>query len=210
MKRLALLSILVALAAAGATAAAPPSLLHPATLKAKAPAVYSVAFKTTKGTFVITVHRAWAPHGADRFYNLALAHFYDGVSLFRVVPGFVVQFGIGTTSAIAKAWQRSSIPDDPVKTSNAKGTVTYADAGPKTRTTQVFVNLANNKFLDSQGFAPFGVVSSGMNVIAKLYSGYKDKPTADEFQMIEHGNAFTQKQFPRLDHIVTARLVASH
>ena len=210
MKLLALFTVCVACAAAASAAAAPPPLLHPAAFKAKAPAVYSVSFRTTKGTFVITVHRAWAPHGADRFYNLARAHFYDGVSLFRVVPGFVVQFGIGTTTAIAKAWQHAPIADDPVTKSNAKGTVTYADAGPKTRTTQVFVNLATNNFLDSQGFAPFGVVSSGMNVIAKLYAGYKDKPTADQFQMIEQGNAFVQKHFPRLDHIETATLVASH
>jgi peptidyl-prolyl cis-trans isomerase A (cyclophilin A) len=211
VKRLALLSILVALAAAGiAAAAAPPSLLHPATLKAKAPAVYAVSFATTKGTFVITVHRAWAPRGADRFYNLVRAHFFDDVSFFRVVPGFVVQFGISGSPAISKAWQTASIPDDPVKTSNVKGTITYADAGPNTRTTQVFINLANNKSLDTEGFAPFGVVTRGMSVVAKLYGGYDDSPTNDQQQIELQGNAFLKKHFPRLDHIETARLVASH
>jgi peptidyl-prolyl cis-trans isomerase A (cyclophilin A) len=211
VKRLALLSILVALAAAGvAAAAAPPSLLHPATLKAKAPATYAVSFATTKGTFVITVHRAWAPRGADRFYNLVRAHFFDGVSFFRVDKGFVAQFGISGTPAVSKAWRTASIPDDPVKTSNAKGTITFADAGPNTRTTQVFINLAANNSLDTEGFAPFGVVTSGMNVVGKLYGGYGDRASADQQQITLQGNAFLKKHFPRLDHVETAKLVASH
>jgi peptidyl-prolyl cis-trans isomerase A (cyclophilin A) len=204
-----LLSACAALAAAGvAGASPPPSLLHPSTLKAKAPAVYSVSFATTEGTFVVTVHRAWAPRGADRFYNLVRARFFDGVRFFRVVKGFVVQFGISPTPAVATAWQGATIPDDPVKASNVKGTITFADAGPGTRTTQVFVNLGDNASLDSQGFAPFGKVSSGMSVVEKLYGGYGDQPTGDQQQITQQGDAFLKKHFPRLDRIETAKLVA--
>jgi peptidyl-prolyl cis-trans isomerase A (cyclophilin A) len=188
VRRVLLLSACAALAATGVATASPPSLLHPATLTAKAPAVYSVAFATTQGTFAVTVHRAWAPRGADRFYNLVRAHFFDGVRFFRVVKGFVVQFGISPTPAVAAAWQGAAIPDDPVKRSNAKGTITFADAGPNTRTTQVFINLANNTSLDSQGFAPFGKVSSGMSVVERLYAGYGDRPSADQQQITQQGD----------------------
>jgi peptidyl-prolyl cis-trans isomerase A (cyclophilin A) len=188
---------------------APPSLLHPASLTAKAPETYSVAFTTTKGKFVVTVHRAWAPRGADRFYNLVRARFFDGVTFFRVVKGFVVQFGISPTPAVSAAWQNAVIKDDPVKTSNAIGTITYADAGPNTRTTQVFINLGNNASLDGQGFAPFGKVTSGMSVVDKLYGGYGDQPTGDQQQITQQGNAFLKKHFPKLDGIVTARLVSA-
>jgi peptidyl-prolyl cis-trans isomerase A (cyclophilin A) len=208
MLRLALVTVAAVLAAAATAAAAPPpSLLHPASLTAKAPAVYAVAFTTTKGKFVVTVHRAWAPRGADRFYNLVQAKFFDGVTFFRVVKGFVVQFGISPTPAVSAAWQTAVIQDDPVKTSNAVGTITYADAGPNTRTTQVFINLGNNASLDGQGFAPFGKVTSGMSVVDKLYGGYGDQPTGDQQQISQQGNAFLKKHFPKLDSIVTARLV---
>ncbi len=209
MRRVLLLSACAALAAAGVATASPPSLLHPATLTAKAPAVYSVAFATTKGTFTVTVHRAWAPRGADRFYNLVRAHFFDGVRFFRVVKGFVVQFGISPTPAVAAAWQAAAIRDDPVKTSNSKGTIMFADAGPNTRTTQVFINLADNSStLDSQGFAPFGKVSSGMSVVEKLYGGYGGRPSADQQQITQQGDSFLKRHFPRLDRIETARVVA--
>jgi len=208
VRRALLLSACAALAAAAAAVASPPSLLHPSTLKAKAPAVYSVSFATTKGTFVVTVHRAWAPLGADRFYNLVRARFFDGVRFFRVVKGFVVQFGISPTPAVAAAWQGAAIPDDPVKTSNVKGTITFADAGPNTRTTQVFVNLGDNASLDTQGFAPFGKVSSGMSVVDKLYGGYGEQPSGDQQQIAQQGDAFLKKHFPRLDRIETAKLVA--
>jgi peptidyl-prolyl cis-trans isomerase A (cyclophilin A) len=210
VKRLTLLAICAACAAAGTAAAAPPSLLHPATLKAKAPATYAVRFKTTKGTFVVTVHRALAPRGADRFYNLVRAHFFDGVSFFRVDKGFVVQFGISGTPAVSAAWQSATIRDDPVKTTNAKGTITFADAGPNTRSTQVFINLAANPSLDTEGFAPFGAVTSGMNVVGKLYGGYGEAPSSDQQQITQQGNAFLKKHFPRLDYVETATLVASH
>jgi peptidyl-prolyl cis-trans isomerase A (cyclophilin A) len=204
--RLALVTVCAA-AVAGVTAAAPPQLLHPASLHAKAPAVYRVSFKTTKGTFVVTVHRAWAPRGADRFYNLVRVHFFDGVTFFRVVKGFVVQFGISPDPAVSSAWQNATIKDDPVKASNTPGTITYADAGPNTRSTQVFVNLGNNAAsLDGQGFSPFGRVTSGMRVVDRLYGGYGDQPTHDQQQISSQGNAFLRKHFPKLDSIVTARL----
>ena len=211
MLRLSLAALVAALGvAATAGAAPPPSLLHPASLTAKAPNVYAVSFRTTKGTFVVTVHRAWAPRGADRFYNLVRAKFFDGVTFFRVVPGFVVQFGISPTPAVSAAWMNATIPDDPVKHSNVPGTITFADAGPNTRTTQVFVNLGDNGAnLDGQGFAPFGAVTKGMSVVGKLYGGYGERPTGDQQQISEQGNAFLKKHFPKLDSIVTARLVSA-
>jgi peptidyl-prolyl cis-trans isomerase A (cyclophilin A) len=203
--RLALVALCAAVLTGGAAAASPPQLLHPASLHAKAPAVYHVTFKTTRGTFVVTVHRAWAPRGADRFYNLVRAHFFDGVVFFRVVKGFVVQFGISPDPAVSRAWQTANIKDDPVKTSNTPGTITFADAGPNTRTTQVFVNLGNNgSSLDGQGFSPFGRVTSGMSVVNRLYGGYGEQP--DQQQISTQGNAYLRKHFPKLDHIVTARL----
>ena len=188
----------------------PPALLKPAALHAKAPAKYEVAFKTTKGTFVLTVHRAWAPLGADRFYNLVQARFFDGDEFFRVVKGFVVQFGISGFPAVSSAWQNANIKDDPVKASNTTGTITFADAGPNTRTTQVFVNLTNNASLDSQGFAPFGKVTKGMAVVNKLYGGYGEAVTNLQGTIASQGTAFLKKRFPKLDAVLTARVVRAH
>jgi peptidyl-prolyl cis-trans isomerase A (cyclophilin A) len=199
---------LATLAASAAASAPPAALLKPATLTVKAPAAYTVEFTTTRGRFDVTVQRSWAPRGADRFYNLVRARFFDGVEFFRVVPGFVVQFGISGYPAVSTAWQLARIPDDQVKTSNVRGTITFADAGPNTRTTQVFMNLNDNTSLDSQGFAPFGKVTKGMNVVDKLYSGYGDGPTNTQQQIAAHGNAFLKKQFPNLDAVLTARLVS--
>ena len=194
--------------AVGVTAAAPPAaLLKPATLTAKAPATYEVAFTTTKGTFDVTVQRSLAPRGADRFYNLVKAHFYDGVKFFRVVPGFMVQFGISGSPAVSSAWQPAAIPDDPVKTSNIRGAITFADAGVDTRTTQVFINLVDNAYLDSQGFAPFGKVTKGMNVVDKLYGGYGEDPSNAQSEIQSEGNAFLNAQYPKLDGVITARVV---
>ena len=191
------------------TAAAPPAaLLKPATLTAKAPATYTVVFTTTKGSFDVTVERSLAPRGADRFYNLVRAHFFDGVRFFRVVPGFVVQFGISGYPAVSSAWQPATIRDDPVKTSNVRGSIVFADAGVDTRTTQVFINLADNSSsLDSLGFAPFGKVTKGMNVVAKLYGGYGEAPSDAQGQIQSQGNAFLKSQFPKLDGVITARVV---
>lgn len=184
------------------------SLLHPLALTAKAPAEYDVKFVTTKGDFVIHVTRAWAPLGADRFYNLVTHHFYDGCAFFRVVPKFVVQFGLTGDPAINKAWQNANIKDDPTTQSNKPGTITFATAGPNTRTTQVFINFGDNSFLDSKGFAPFGQVSSGMDVVLNLYSGYADQPTSHQEEITTQGKAYLNKAFPNLDSIKTATVVS--
>jgi peptidyl-prolyl cis-trans isomerase A (cyclophilin A) len=184
------------------------TLLHPAALTAKAPAEYDVKFVTTKGEFVIHVTRAWAPLGADRFYNLVTHHFYDGCAFFRVVPKFVVQFGLTGDPAINKAWENANIKDDPSTQSNRPGTITFATAGPNTRTTQVFINFGNNSFLDAKGFAPFGEVTSGMDVVLNIYSGYADQPTNHQGEITEQGKAYLDKNFPNLDNIKTATVVS--
>jgi peptidyl-prolyl cis-trans isomerase A (cyclophilin A) len=185
-----------------------PALLHPASLTAKAPEVYEVTFSTTKGDFVVKVTRAWAPLGADRFYNLVRHHFYDNMALFRVVPDFVVQFGLGPSPAVNKAWENAKIKDDPVQQSNAVGTITFATAGPNTRTTQVFINLGNNGALDNQGFAPFGQVSSGMDVVKNFYNGYGDRTTNDQGNITTGGKAYLEKNYPKLDVIKTATITS--
>jgi len=185
---------------------APDALLRPATLKAKPPQLFTVVFKTTKGQFVVDVHRTWAPLAAQRFYNLVKAHFFDGVEFFRVVPKFVVQFGISPYPQVSKAWQNATIPDDPVTVHNTRGAVTFASAGPNTRTTQVFINLGDNSNLDQTGFAPFAAVVSGMDVVDKLYSGYADTPSSKQGEMQTQGNAWLQKNYPKLDSIKTARV----
>jgi peptidyl-prolyl cis-trans isomerase A (cyclophilin A) len=185
-----------------------PALLKPASLTAKAPETYEVKFVTTKGDFVVTVTRAWAPLGADRFYNLAKHHFFDNASFFRVLSGFVVQFGISADPKVSKVWEDAKIKDDPVTQSNKTGYLTFATAGPNTRTTQLFINLNDNKNLDSMGFAPFGQVTAGMDVVQKLYSGYGEGapngsgPSQDLIQ--SQGKAYLDAKFPNLDSIKTA------
>lgn len=198
---------LVAAACGGGSPSPPKVLLDPSKLDAKAPQLYDVKFVTTAGDFVVSVHRTWAPIGADRFYNLVKNRFYDGNRIFRVVPGFVVQFGISPFPEVSKAWQDARIDDDTITVNNTRGAVTFASAGPGTRTTQVFVNLGNNQNLDVDTFAPFAAVTDGMNVIEQLYSGYGDRPTRDQAQMFEQGDAYFDKQYPKLDEIKTARIV---
>ncbi len=207
MKRTLLAAAVAAAILAGAAAASGPSLLHPASLHAKAPAVFRVRFTTTKGPFVVTVHRKWAPRGADRFYNLVHAGFYNGQRLFRVIPGFVVQWGISGTPKIAEAWQQATIRDDPVRHSNKRGTIVFADAGPNTRTTQIFVNLGSNSELDKDGFAPFGTVTSGFATLQRLYHGYGELPSNAQAQITQQGEAFLEKHFPKLDRILKTRLL---
>jgi peptidyl-prolyl cis-trans isomerase A (cyclophilin A) len=184
------------------------SLLNPASLHATAPAVYHVRLHTTKGDFSIEVVRAWAPIGADRFYNLVEHHFYDDASLFRVHPGFVVQFGIPADPRVGKVWVNANIKDDPVKESNTLGYVSYAQTPqPNSRNTQIFINLRDNSFLDSQRFAPFGKVTTGMSVVESFYGGYGDQTLNSADQITNQGNAFVEKNFPKLDKILTARVV---
>ena len=181
-----------------------------ASLNEKAPATYKVKFDTSKGAFVVEVHRDWAPNGADRFYNLVKNGFYNDARFFRVISGFMVQFGINGNPKISAVWRDANIKDDPVKASNKRGYITFATAGPDTRTTQVFINFGNNAGLDDQGFAPFGQVISGMDVVNSLYSGYGEGapqghgPNQGVVQSM--GNAYLDKAFPKLDYIKTATI----
>lgn len=185
-----------------------PSLLHPARLKEKAPEKYQVRFDTTRGAFTVTVTRAWAPLGADRFYNLVKHHFYDNAAFFRVVPGFVVQFGISSYPRVSAAWKHTEIKDDPVTQSNKRGYLTFATAGADTRTTQVFINLKDNQRLDASGFTPFAVVDGqGMNVVDMLYDVYGDAGGPDQTQIEKQGERYMKKGWPKLDYIKTATLV---
>jgi len=194
-------------APAAAKPAFDPALLEPATLKAKAPAEFEVKFVTTAGEFTMKVTRAWAPNGADRFYNLIQHHFYDGASFFRVLPGFMAQFGMSAYPQVSAAWQQANIKDDPVKSSNKPGTVTFAMAGPNTRTTQIFINLGDNARLDGMGFSAVDEVTSGMDVIKSCYSGYADAPTSHQGEITNEGKAYLDKNFPKLDYILKATVL---
>ena len=177
----------------------------------QAPDLYKVNLDTSKGPVVIEVHRDWAPRGADHFYELVKTGFYDGDRFFRYVRNFIVQWGISGDPKMNRLWMNSNLPDDPVKWSNIKGTVTFATAGPNTRSTQVFINLRNNASLDSQGFAPFGKVVEGMNAIEILYSVYGDMPAMggngpDPSKIETQGNQYVVANFPRLDYIKKATI----
>jgi peptidyl-prolyl cis-trans isomerase A (cyclophilin A) len=183
------------------------ALLNPALLKAKAPDVFKARFTTTKGDFVVEVHRDWSPLGADRFYNLVKNGFFNNAHFFRVVSGFVVQFGLSPSPAVNKAWKDADIQDDPVKQTNSKGSITFATSGPNTRTTQLFINLGENARLDGMGFSPFGTVIEGMDVVEKFYTGYGEAP--DQGQIEAEGNAYLDRNFPLLDSIKVARVVVA-
>jgi cyclophilin family peptidyl-prolyl cis-trans isomerase len=177
----------------------------------KAPAVFRANFDTSKGGFIVEVTRDWAPLGADRFYTLVKTGFFDNARFFRVLPGFMVQFGLAADPAQNKRW--GNLIDDPVKESNKPGYITFATAGPGTRTTQVFINYGQNTRLDGQGFAPFGKVVSGMDVVQQLFSDYGEGapqgagPAQDQIQAL--GNAYLEKDFPKLDYIKTAKLAGN-
>jgi len=183
----------------------------PAALTEQAPATYKAKFDTSKGPFVIQVTRAWAPTGADRFYNLVKNGFFDDGRFFRVISGFMVQFGLNGDPALNAKWRVARIPDDRVTQSNTRGMVTFATSGPNARTTQVFINFVDNSRLDGMGFAPFGKVVSGMDVVDKLYSGYGEGapngqgPNQNRIQT--EGNAYLSQSFPRLDHVTKATIV---
>jgi peptidyl-prolyl cis-trans isomerase A (cyclophilin A) len=183
---------------------------NPAALNEKAPPVYKARFDTSKGAFVIEVHRDWAPSGADRFYNLVKNGFYDDTRFFRVVSGFMVQFGINGDPNIAAQWRGATIKDDPVKQSNKRGYITFATAGPNSRTSQVFINFADNSGLDGQGFSPFGQVISGMTVVDALFSGYGEGAPSgrgpDQGRIQREGNTYLKKDFPNLDYVKKATI----
>jgi peptidyl-prolyl cis-trans isomerase A (cyclophilin A) len=174
------------------------------------PDTYKVRFETTKGQFVVTITRAWAPLGADRFYTLVKSGFYDGARFFRVLPGFVVQFGIAGDPAVNTKWHNANLVDDPVTQTNRRGTITYGTAGPNTRTTQVFINLADNARLDSKGFAPFGEVTEGMDVADKFYSEYGEGPPLGggpaQSRAEAEGTAYFERDFPKLDYVKKASI----
>ena len=178
--------------------------------KETAPPVFQVNLDTTKGPVAVEVHRDWAPVGADQFYSLVKTGFYDGDRFFRVVRNFVVQFGINGDPQLNRLWSNANLPDDPVKQHNVRGTITYATAGPNTRSTQLFINLANNARLDADGFAPFGKVVSGMDAVESLYAGYGEMPPQgegpDPSQIEAQGNEYLQRHFPRLDYIKKATI----
>ena len=188
----------------GAGSAAPARPEH-------APDVYKVKFETSKGDFVVQVNKEWAPLGAERFYQLVQSGFYDKARFFRVLPGFMVQFGINADPKVSMLWQNQVFPDDPVKQSNTRGKVTFATRGPSSRTTQVFINYADNARLDASGFTPFGEVTSGMEVVDSLYSGYGEGypngngPVQDLMQT--QGNQYLDQNFPRLDSIKKASVL---
>jgi peptidyl-prolyl cis-trans isomerase A (cyclophilin A) len=184
-------------------------LMNPAALTEKAPDVFQARFETTKGAFVIEVTRAWAPLGADRFYNLVKNGYYDNCRFFRVISGFMAQFGINGDPKLSAVWRQAQIKDDPVKQSNKRGFVTYAMAGPNTRTTQLFINYNDsNSYLDKDGFSPFGRVVEGMKVVDSLYADYGGAPSDQQPRIQMEGNAYLEKSFPKLDYIKSTVIVA--
>jgi len=209
-RRLFVLAAVAALSvsvASAQTTAAKPNLKNPASLKEQAPAVFKASFETSAGNFVIEVHRDWAPNGADRFYNLVKSGFFDNVRFFRVMPNFMVQFGMHGDPAVQAAWTNARIPDDPVKQSNKRGYITFAKPNaPNARTTQVFINFGDNAGLDGQGFAPFGRVTTGMDVVDKINAQYGGKPGDDQGNIAAGGNAYLNKTYPKLDYIKSATI----
>jgi peptidyl-prolyl cis-trans isomerase A (cyclophilin A) len=183
-----------------------PSLYRPSSLHDRAPEQFRVRFTTTKGDVVLEVTRAMAPLGADRFYNLTKYGFYNGNGFFRVVPGFVVQFGLSPVPAVNAAWENAKIQDDPVQGSNSRGTLCFATSGANTRTTQLFINLGNNTPLDGQGFAPFGRVVEGMELVDQINAAYGQTPNQD--LITKQGAAYLKTHFPGLDYITKAIIEA--
>ena len=183
------------------------TLRTPAKLTETAPDLYRVRFDTTKGVFVVEVHRDWAPIGADRFYNLVKNEFYDGTRFFRVLSGFMAQFGMNGDPSIQSVWTTANIKDDPVKESNLRGYVTFAKAPvPHSRSTQISINYQDNSRLDADGFAPFGQVVSGMEVVDMLYSGYGRANIPDQLQITKQGEAYLKSEYPLLDTIKAATI----
>ena len=177
----------------------------------QSPGVFQARFETSRGPFVVEVHRAWAPRGADRFYQLVKSGFFDNTRFFRVMTSFMAQFGVHGDPAVNAAWEKLAIPDDSVTQSNRRGFVSFAMAGPDSRTTQVFINLVDNTNLDAMGFAPFGQVVEGMAAVDSLFADYGDGPPGgfgpDQARIMSEGNAYLERSFPKLDFVRSARLV---
>lgn len=184
------------------------SLVTPLSLST--PDSFLVAFETTRGRFDVMAHAQWAPVGVDRFYDLVRRGYYDDVVVFRVVKGFVAQFGISGDPAISAAWRNRRLADDRTRQSNTRGRVSYASGGPNTRTTQLFINFGDNQRLDSTatgGYPPIGEVVMGMEVVDSLYAEYGGAPSNEQGSIQSQGNAFLKATFPLLDAIRTARIV---
>ena len=178
---------------------------NPAALSEQSPPTFQVAFDTSKGRFVVDVHREWAPIGADRFYNLVKNGFFDEVRFFRVIGGQLAQFGMHGDPRVQDAWRDAAVQDDPVMHSNTRGTVSFASRGPNTRTTQLFINLTDNRAYDRLGFSPFAEVVTGIDVVDSLYAGYEERP--EQGLIDEEGNAYLTREFPNLDYIKKAALL---
>jgi peptidyl-prolyl cis-trans isomerase A (cyclophilin A) len=181
----------------------PPQIVTPPV----APDSFRVVFETSRGPFTVQIHRRWAPLGADRFYELVQAHFYDENRFFRVVPHFVAQFGINDKPKVNDVWDAKRIHDDSVAQPNARGSIVFATEGPDTRTHQLFINLVDNANLDGMGFAPMGRVVQGMEAVDSLYSGYGEQPDQGYIQTL--GNQYLTRMFPKLDYIKTARVTTT-
>ena len=183
----------------------------PSSLTEKAPETFKAQFDTTKGKIVIEVTRSLAPNGADRFYNLVRSGYLTDISFFRVIKGFMCQFGIHGDPSVSAKWREANIPDDAVKGSNTRGTITFATAGPNTRTTQLFINFGDNQGLDSQGFSPFGKVVEGMDVVDNINGEYGEGAPAgrgpNQHRIQMEGNAYLKKDYPNLDYIKSATIV---
>ena len=221
MTRFVLLSVFIALTTL--LAAAPQALSpedrsralhdpHDSLWSQPAPSMYRVRIETTKGIVLLEVTRALAPHGADRFYHLVQAGFYDNSRFFRVISGRFAQFGIPGDPVIAKIWQNERFPDDPVKESNVRGTFAFAMTGPDARTTQIYINTGDQSRLDQMGFAPFGKVVEGMSVIDKLYAGYGETSgggmrAGHQGKLFEEGSAYLDREFHLLDRLVRAEII---
>ena len=192
-------------------APAPPGFTEPAKLTEKAPETFKAQFDTTKGKFTIEVTRSLSPNGADRFYNLVRSGYFKDIAFFRVIPGFMCQFGVHGDPNVSAKWREAAIADDPVKGSNTRGTITFATSGPNSRTTQLFINFGDNTSLDSRGFSPFGKVIEGMDVVDKINGEYGEGaprgigPHQGHVQM--EGNTYLKKDFPNLDYIKSATIV---
>ena len=213
MHRLVLVAALAVAVDAGlpvraAAQASGSKLTDPSQLTEQAPETFRARFETTRGPFVIEVRREWAPLAADRFYNLVKNGFYDGSRFFRVLDGFMVQFGLNGDPAVQRAWQAASLRDEPVKASNTRGFVTFTrESAPNSRYTMIFINYGDNSYLDKDGFAPFGQVVEGMEVVDTLYSGYGRQNVPDQRRILREGNAYLDREYPRLDAVKTATIV---
>ncbi len=203
--------VLVAVLAGACHRSAPLTAAAPAGLDAVSPDSFTVRFTTTRGPFDLKVHRDWSPRGADRIYYLVNARYYDGVRLFRVVPNFVVQFGMNGDTLVNRLWKDRRFPDDTAKRGNVRGTLSFATGGPNTRTTQLFINLEDNQRLDPLGFSVVAQVVAGMGVVDSLYQGYGDGPPLgkgpSQDTIGKEGEAYLARDFPKLDKVLTARVI---